>query len=575
MIPMTQGEARLNKELDELRGLAEASEWIQQPSISKNSDGLLVWSFVMSIGGRLIPLRLVFPALFPELPPFVLPEGDSIRLSQHQYGEGGELCLQYRPDNWHPDCKSTDVVRSAHALLRATPEGTPYSDVDDDHPQDLPSRLMAAPLRFIIPAKTARLLRNQLAGHVVELDFTYELRSGVREVVVARVAKLKRRAGSELPSDGPGTAGNLTAGFLYRLPGICDLPNVSAQELGEIAYRILPLWLQNSIAKNGNTLIVVSNGEREVLLHITGEGSDQKVESFQTVNPPKATERRVHGKAFQKFSVCIIGAGSLGSKVATTLTREGVGNFMLLDNDVLWSDNLVRNDLDEMDVGHHKADALKHRLQRIMPTVNVAALQMSLTSQSSVQTMAQLNEIIGSCDLVIDTTADSGVFRAAAAVCTQKLKPLVWGRIYAGGIGGLIARSVPNEDPPPMVAASQLRAWCDAKGQLPPEGLGRNYGLETDDMEEPLFASDSDVAVIANRLVRHALDSLLGANARAHPEPAYFIGLRRGWIFDHPFDIHPVAYTADEDWGNSSTICDKEGLDRILMKLGVQSDTSA
>lgn len=70
----------------------------------------------------------------------------------------------------------------------------------------------------------------------------------------------------------------------------------------------------------------------------------------------------------------------------------------------------------------------------------------------------KLGETISSCELVIETTADSAVFRMAAAICTQKKKPLVWARVYAGGIGGLVARSVPAEDPSPIYAADQLRA---------------------------------------------------------------------------------------------------------------------
>ena len=82
----------------------------------------------------------------------------------------------------------------------------------------------------------------------------------------------------------------------------------------------------------------------------------------------------------------------------------------------------------------------------------------------------------------------------------------------------------------------------------PPEGREHNYGVQGDDDDEPLFASDGDVGVIANRLVRHALDALSTTEIRVHPEPAYFIGLRKGWIFDHPFDTHPVIFGPTDRW---------------------------
>lgn len=570
---LTLGEERLIRECEELSDLAATSEWLRDAQFGQNSDGLLTWSFTLMIGDQHIPLNLVFPALFPELPPFVLPSDDTVRLSQHQYGDGGELCLQYRPDNWHPDCKSTDVVRSAKVLLEATPKDDFHSDVESAHPSDLPSLLAGCPYRFMLPPETAGLLRLRLAGQATDLRMTLERRSGAAEVLVARVATIGRDTGISLPVDGPGVGGKLVPGVLYRLPGIRKIPDLQPEQLRELLYQYLPPWLRCWIVETGDMLVVVSNGKREVLLRVLHQGSERRIDLFHTFEPPKVKERRVHGQTFRKSSVCIIGAGSLGSKVAASLAREGVGQFMLLDNDVLWSDNLVRNELDEMDVGHHKAISLQHRLRRIMPTAHVGALGMSLTSQSTVQNITKLGEIISSCDLVIDTTADSGVFRMTAAVCTQKSKPLVWGRVYAGGVGGLVARSIPQEDPPPMAAASQLQAWCDAKGRTPPEGREQNYGVQGDDQDEPLFASDGDVGVIANRLARHALDALSNAEMRVHPEPAYYIGLRGGWIFDHPFDTHPVVYGPHDGWVSGGSSCGDLGVDRVMDHLRMKHDT--
>ncbi|AZB56916.1 hypothetical protein EBL89_16460 [Cereibacter sphaeroides] len=568
----TAGETRLIRECDELADLAAASDWLEGTQFGKNADGLLTWSFVLLTGDRRTSLQLVFPALFPDLPPFVLPADSTVRLSQHQYGEGGELCLQYRSDNWHPDCKSTDVVRSAKALLEATPKDDSFSDVESAHPADLPSLLSGWSQRFMLPPDTARLLRLRLAGHATDIRMNLERRIGISRVLVARIATIGLDSGLCVPIDGPGVGGSVVPGVLYRLPDIRHIPDMPPEELKELLYQYLPSWLRKWIEGAGDMLVVMSNGNREVLLRVRYDGSKRTIDFFHTFEPPKARERRVHGKMFRESSVCIIGAGSLGSKVAASLAREGVGQFMLLDNDVLWSDNLVRHELDEMDVGHHKAVSLKHRLLRINPAVKVGALGMSLTSQSAVQNIAQLSEIISSCDLVIDTTADSGVFRMAAAICTQKHKPLVWGRVFAGGLGGLIARSIPTEDPPPLTAASQLRAWCDEKGMAPPEGREHNYGIQGDGDDEPLFASDGDVGVIANRLVRHALDALSTTEMRVHPEPAYFIGLRKGWIFDHPFDTHPVIFGPHDGWAKGSTSCAEEGVERVMIHLGVQHD---
>lgn len=571
----TPQEGRLIQECDELSKLALSSDWIQDAVFNQNSNGLLSWSFTLLTVDRRISLHLVFPALFPNLPPFVLPADETVRLSQHQYGEGGELCLQYRPDNWHPDCKSTDVVRSAKALLEATPANDFVSAVESDHPSDLPSLLAGYPHRFMLPSETARLLRIRLAGRATELRLTLEHRiwsTNAQSALVARVASIGSKTSLSVPSDGPGFGGKVVQGVMYRLPGVQKFPALTQENVTEQLYLLLPRWLREWISESEEVPVVLSNGKQEVLFLVRYRGGERQLDLFHTFEPPRAKERRTHGQMFRKSSVCIIGAGSLGSKVAAGLTREGVGHFMLLDNDVLWSDNLVRNELDEMDVGHHKAVSLQHRLLRINPEVRVSALGMSLTSQSTIQNIEKLGEIIGSCDLVIETTADSGVFRMAAAICTQKKKPLVWARVYAGGIGGVVARSVPFEDPDPISAAAQLRAWCDAKGKAPPEGYQRDYGVQGDDQDEPLFASDGDVGVIANRVSRHALDVLSPPEMRGHPEPAYYIGLRRGWIFDHPFDTHPVIYSSNGGWVEGDAGDSGTSIAKVMDHLGIKYD---
>src|SRR5262249_5949046 len=63
-------------------------------------------------------ITLRYPNHFPHSPPVVLPREDGGLWSIHQYGPGGELCLEYGPDNWHPAITGADMVSSAHRLLQ-------------------------------------------------------------------------------------------------------------------------------------------------------------------------------------------------------------------------------------------------------------------------------------------------------------------------------------------------------------------------------------------------------------------------------------------------------------------------
>lgn len=67
----------------------------------------------------------------------------------------------------------------------------------------------------------------------------------------------------------------------------------------------------------------------------------------------------------------IIGCGSVGSLVAIELAKSGVGNFLLIDSDVLEYHNICRHQCGIDDVGDLKINALERKLKTINPYVNV------------------------------------------------------------------------------------------------------------------------------------------------------------------------------------------------------------
>src|ERR1700722_18537814 len=90
---------RLKSEVSAIDALREQERWLSPatPTFSKNF--LFAIDFDIIVGNESIPFRLQYPAFFPATPPSVMPR-DGRQLSRHQYGTGGELCLEYRADNW-------------------------------------------------------------------------------------------------------------------------------------------------------------------------------------------------------------------------------------------------------------------------------------------------------------------------------------------------------------------------------------------------------------------------------------------------------------------------------------------
>ena len=77
----------------------------------------------------------------------------------------------------------------------------------------------------------------------------------------------------------------------------------------------------------------------------------------------------------------------------------------------------------------------------------------------------------------------------------------------------------------------------------PPLAAGLGYDGLTD-QGKPLIATDADTSVIAAHLADYANDALIGVEPSAYHAPAYFIGLKKGWLFEGPFDTRPLIVDA-------------------------------
>ena len=175
-------------------------------------------------------------------------------------------------------------------------------------------------------------------------------------------------------------------------------------------------------------------------------------------------------------SVGIVGCGSLGSKLAAMLARAGVRKFTLVDDDVMFAENLVRNELGAARPActrPTRSAAASSRLPaRSMSRCGVSRWAAKKAPIPTDSVMSALR----ACDVIIDATADAHCFNFCAAVAKESLKPLVWGEVFAGGIGGLVARVRSGHEPEPQAARNQINAWCNAHGvPAPLAGLAAPY----------------------------------------------------------------------------------------------------
>jgi hypothetical protein len=248
------------------------------------------------------------------------------------------------------------------------------------------------------------------------------------------------------------------------------------------------------------------------------------------------------------------------------LARSGVGKFLLVDDDVLTEDNFVRNDLDWRDVGLNKADALSTKIKLVNPVATVRVRRMQIAGQESAESADSVVVSLAECDLIIDATANPDALNVIAGVSRTAKKPVVWAEVFAGGIGGLVARCRPGLEPPIAQMRRAVENWFLDQGAPPIRG-GRRY--DQDGEENPMIADDADVSAITAPATRMAIDCLLAREPSFFPHSIYAIGLAPGSVFTQAFEAFPIELGAPPPEEEQPTLNTDETAAEIQTILGI------
>jgi len=168
------------------------------------------------------------------------------------------------------------------------------------------------------------------------------------------------------------------------------------------------------LLKDGDNCILIKRGELPTFCEIT-----------------QALENR-HGKEPQKIlsrsSVGIMGLGGLGSAVASSLVKIGVGKLLISDYDVVELSNIHRQQYFIDQIGLKKTAALKNNLTRINPFVAVLMRDTVLTEKN-------IPFLFRKVDVLIECF-DNPVMKACALRATLNNLPGI-GYVGASGMAGV------------------------------------------------------------------------------------------------------------------------------------------
>lgn len=563
--------SRARSEVSAIAELQERHDWLGNVEWTVGKGASLSASFEIERLGRLISLTINYPSIFPDIPPQVVPR-EPVRLSGHQYGAGGELCLEYRPDNWDPSYTGAMMIESAYRLLEGEePAQGIDARVESAHSTTVGQDVRTSTLRFLVTAEFVEAISSLELCKPIELEIS-------EQFIAQHWLAVPKRIGAE--DDPAWTAGpdvplfRRRAGFVLRMGaglqgGIhadFEIIRVVAETIGQESLLAL---LRHS--DDQAVILVECAGDFRLMWLPSGTGKRDMIAYTAVKVPDDATRLPSEYDRLAAVSVAIVGCGSVGSKIAASLARAGVGKFVLVDGDVFFPGNIVRNDLDWRFVGLSKPDAVSNRICEIRPSAKVMVKRIVLGGQESSSSTDSALAEIGRCDLIVDATADPQIFNLCASVSRNEKKILVWGEVFAGGIGGFVVRLRPEMEPVPHAARRQLLSWCDDRGRPPPPGAAMQYGLALDESSPPLVADDADVSVIAAHMTRMALDALTRTES-LFPQAAYAIGLKTEWIFEAPFDTWPISLVPEGNWGPQKDENAEEELAALAKRLFPESE---
>lgn len=145
--------------------------------------------------------------------------------------------------------------------------------------------------------------------------------------------------------------------------------------------------------------------------------------------------------------IAVAGLGGLGSNIAVSLTRAGIGELFLVDFDTVDLSNLNRQQYEVSDLGKPKTEALEAHLKRINPYVSVHSRTIRVTEDNAAELFRGfpivceafdraenkamlINTLLGECP---DTTLISGSGMAGYLSSNTIVTKKVMNRLYLCG----------------------------------------------------------------------------------------------------------------------------------------------
>lgn len=103
-------------------------------------------------------------------------------------------------------------------------------------------------------------------------------------------------------------------------------------------------------------------------------------------------------KKFSAATIALCGLGGLGSNIAISLARVGIGKLILIDFDKVDITNLHRQQYKANQIGMNKTDALSENLKEIAPYIGIESHTVRITEDNAVELLKDVDIICEAFD---------------------------------------------------------------------------------------------------------------------------------------------------------------------------------
>ena len=278
--------------------------------------------FDINVNREVLPFVLRYPSLFPQIPPSVLPR-DGRRHSRHQYGTGGEMCLEYRPDNWDPSVNGAMMIGSTYRLLSGEqPSQGERAVVADAHWTTLGQQLRDAKARFLTTPGLRGFIAQMAVGTCASgtaIDCVAPGETWVAHVTAIGPPSQPEWTETEIPS----VPVKPNPAVLIRVSALDEAKIIEYEDVEKLLSAAAG---SESLPANegGNVRIVVVADEKSARMFYTFRHQGEwKVLPYRTVDLESELRRLSSTyRNLEAKKVGILGAGSLGSKIRGHARQE-------------------------------------------------------------------------------------------------------------------------------------------------------------------------------------------------------------------------------------------------------------